>query len=163
MRSGDKAQFKESLERAARKVSKDISQNDVEFFYDELKEYPFEILKAAIIKAMDDRDPFDIYLHRAILTVQETKAAVEKILEGTLTEGRVGCERCGSNAWIMSEDEKGRLVAWPCECLYNVAKEALAAKKGGSHINTFRRRVVKAYEHHEKKWGTMPETKEEGL
>jgi len=153
----DKPELKAMLERAGKKVGKIINQEDVEFFYEELKEYPLKTLEKAIEKAMQDRDPDDVYLHRAALTVQETRAAVERILEEAPAEGKVGCERCGGMVWITSKDKLGRFAAWPCQCLYNVTKEALAKKKRPSHIDAHRRRIVKAYEHHEKHYGGLNE------
>lgn len=155
MNYGDKPELKATLERAGKKVGKKISQEDVEFFYSELKEYPLKTLIKAIEKAMRDRDPDDAYLFRAALTAQETRAAAERILEEAPAEGKVGCERCGGNAWIMSKEKSGRLVAWPCQCLYNVTKEALAKKKRPSHIDAHRRRIIKAYEYHEKHYGGL--------
>lgn len=160
----DKPELKVMLERANKKVGRSVSQDDIEFFYDELKEYPIKILEKAVENAMRNRDPDDAFLHRAMLTVQETRAAVEKILEETPTKGKVGCERCGGNAWITSEDKLGRLVAWPCVCLYNAAQEALAkkGKKGGlSHIDGYRKQIVDAYEYHEKIWGKTTEAEKE--
>lgn len=155
MNYSDKPELKAILERADKRVGKDINQEDIEFFYNELKDYSLKTLKKAVEKAMRDRDPDDPFLYRTALTVQETRAAAERILEEAPTEGKVGCERCGGNAWITSKDKFGRLVAWPCECLYNVAKKALAKKKRPSHIDIFRRRIVKAYEYHEKHYGGL--------
>lgn len=160
----DKPELKAMLERSAKKVGKSISQDDVEFFYDELKEYPMKIVVGAIENAMRNRDPDDVFLHRAILTVQETKAAAEKILEEAPAKGKVGCERCGGSAWIMGGGSSGQPVAWPCKCLYNAAKEALEkkGKKGRlSHVDGYRKQIVQAYKHHEKEWGMTPEAEEE--
>jgi len=161
MNFSDKPELKAILDRSAKRVGRSVNQDDVEFFYDELKEYPLKTLKRAAEKAMEDRDPDDAYLHRAMLTVQETKAAVEKILEEAPTKGKVGCERCEGNAWITSKDELGRLMARPCKCLYDVAKEALAKKGRASTADRHRRRIVEAYERHQKEWGMTPETEEE--
>lgn len=160
----DKPELMAMLKRANKKVGKSISQDDVEFFYDELKEYPMKIVVGAVENAMRDRDPDDAFLHRAMLTVQETKAAAEKILEEAPVKGKVGCERCGGNAWIMGGGGSGQPMAWPCECLYNATKEALEkkGKKGReSHIDRHRKEIVYAYEYHEKMWGTTSKTKKE--
>lgn len=152
----DKPELKAMLERAGKKVGKSISQDDVEFFYDELKEYPIKTLERAIENAMRDRDLDDAFLHRAMLTVQEIRAAVERILEEAPTKGKVGCERCGDMAWIMGGSGSGQPVAWPCECLYNAAKEALAkqGKKGRpSHLDRYRKEIIYAYEYHQKHYG----------
>lgn len=149
----DKPELKAILERSAKKVGRSVSQDEIEFFYDELKEYPLKTLRRATEMAMADRDPDDAFLHRAMLTVQETKAAAEKILEEMPATSKVGCERCGGIAWIMGGGDSGRVVAWPCECLYNAAKEALAKKGKLSHIDRYRKEIVYAYEYHQKKWG----------
>lgn len=152
----DKPELHVILTRAGKRVGRSVSQDDVEFFYDELKEYPMKILREAPEKAMRDRDPDDAYLHRAMLTVQEIRVTVERILEEAPAESGVGCKRCGGSAWIMGGGGSGQPVAWPCECLYNAAKEALA-KKGGkgksSHIDGHRKQIIYAYEYHQKKWG----------
>ena len=156
----DKPELNTILIRANRKVGRSISQDDVEFFYDELKEYPMKIVEKAIENAMQNRDPDDVFLHRAMLTVQETRAAAEKVLEEAPVKGKVGCERCGGNAWIMGGSGSGQPVAWPCECLSRVAKEALE-KKGGkgreSHIDRHRKEIVYAYEYHQKHYGGLKE------
>jgi len=152
----DKPKLKAMLERAGKKVGRSISQEEVEFFYEELKEYPIKTLEKAIENAMRSRDPDDMYLYRAMLTVQETKAAVERILEEAPTKGKVGCERCGGMAWIMGGSGSGQPVAWPCECLYNAAKEALVkqGKKGRpSHLDRYRKEIIYAYIYHEKHYG----------
>jgi len=152
----DKPELKAMLERAGKKVGRSISQEDVEFFYEELKEYPIKTLERAVENAMRDRDPDDAFLHRAMLTVQETKAAAERILEEAPIKGKVGCERCGGMAWIMGGGGSGQPVAWPCECLYNAAKEALGkqGKKGRpSHLDRHRKEIIHAYEYHQKHYG----------
>jgi len=154
----DKPELKTILERAAKMVGRSVSQEEVEFFYDELKEYPMKILREAGEKAMRDRDPDDAYLHRAMLTVQEIRVAAERILEEAPIKGKVGCERCGGIAWIMDASGSGQPVAWPCECLYNAAKEALEkkGKKGReSHIDKYRKEIVYAYEYHQKHYGGL--------
>jgi len=161
---GDKPELKAILERSAKKVGRSVSQDEIEFFYDELKEYPLKTLRKATEKAMADRDPDDAFLHRAMLTVQETKVAAEKILEEVPATSKVGCERCKGMAWITSEDKLGRLVAWPCKCLYNAAKEALEkkGKKGRlSHIDGYRKQIVDAYEWHQKAWGMTSKAEKE--
>lgn len=154
----DKPELKAMLERAGKMVGRSVSQEEVEFFYDELKEYPMKILRGAPEKAMRDRDPDDAYLHRAMLTVQEIRVAVERTLEEAPVEGKVGCERCGGSAWIMGGGGSGQPMAWPCVCLYNAAKEVLA-KKGGkgreSHIDRHRKEIVYAYEYHQERYGGL--------
>lgn len=151
----DKPKLKAMLERAGKRVGRSVSQDDVEFFYDELKEYPMRTLRGAAERAMRDRDPDDAYLHRAMLTVQEIRVTAERILEEAPAKGKVGCERCGGGAWIMGGGGSGQPAAWPCVCLYNAAKEALAKKGKLSHIDRYRKEIVYAYEWHQKHYGGL--------
>lgn len=156
MITADKAEFKAILNRSARTVGKEMLQDDIEFFYTELKEYSLRTIEIAVKRAMNDRDPDDVFLKRSPLTVQEIRTAAEKILEAEVTDGKVGCEHCNGKGWIISEDELRRLVARPCECLYKVTKERFLKKGKPSRFDAYKRKIVAAYEAHQKKWGEEP-------
>lgn len=154
----DKPDFIAALEKAARKVGRDISQQDEEIFYDELKDYPLKIVLQGLIKAMRDRDPAHPFLKRALLSTPEIRAAIEEIAEEQAAAGKVAsCEICSGSGWKTGFDEKGRFLAWPCRCIYDAAKAALERKKrSGSfdaRLDAGRKRIVAAYVYHEKKWG----------
>lgn len=152
----DKATFDAKLKENSKKLRKNITDEETEIFYEELKEYPLEILTEAMVKAIRDRDPDDIYSQRAGLTCPEIRIAADRILEGKPKEGRLGCERCGGKGWITNVAGSGGLIAWPCECLYKIAKEALRRKKrSGSEqerLDRYRKIIINAYEYHQKNW-----------
>lgn len=154
----DKAEFTAALEKSARKVGRDISQEDEEIFYEELKDYPLKLVLQGMTKAIRDRDPADSFLRRALLSTPEIRAAMEEIADEQIAAGNVSrCEICNGSGWITGEDEKVRILAWPCRCLYEAAKAVIERKKRpgtqDARMDAYRKRIVGAYEYHEKKWG----------
>jgi len=166
MNFNDKGSFSEKMMEMARVMGPIIDDSDVDAYFNQLDEYPIEIVVRAIDVAIHIRDPEDKFLEKTLITLPEILGAIKKITKPP--EGKVGtvasCRICEGMGWIATaKDEKGRFIAWPCECLYNSAKESLASKQRPTASAEVSRRccknIVVAYEYHQKKWGTGFEPK----
>lgn len=102
MKFEDKATFYNKLSRAAIAVGKRIGHEEADVFFDELKEFPADVVLKAINKALRDRDPEDKYIITKLLTVIEIRDAARKIM---LAPGsrRSGCDKCEGTTWILPE------------------------------------------------------------
>lgn len=169
MNSNEIGTFSKKLAWAASVQSKSVGKTEAENMFEFLVDLPINAVLQGIERALKKRDPDDVFEKSTLLSGVEIRRAAEEIIEAGGSKEKTGpisgCKPCDGTGWLTNEDEKGRLVAHPCECLYNVAKEALARKKRiGSQdadMDKFRRQTVGAYEHHEKVWGTTPKAKEE--
>ena len=153
MNFNDRPQFARKLKELAKVVGRTLDDETVKAYFNQLEEFPIDLLTRAMDKALQDRDPSDIFYKNALVTVPEIRAAIEEMAQPE--EGQVGtvasCPICNGTAWIMGQDNEKRAIAWPCKCLYTVCKESLDNKM--SAANAHRRRIIKAYEFHQKKWG----------
>lgn len=157
----DKSEFRNKLVELATVVGRTIAGDDIDAYFNQLEEYPINLIMEAMDKALRDRDPTDIFYKNALVTVPEIRAAIEDMARPE--EGKIGtvagCKICNGNGWITGQDKEGRMIAWPCECLYNACKESLEKKgKGRARFDdAHRKRVIKAYEYHQKEWGGTDE------
>ncbi len=155
MNFNDKPEFRKKLVEMATVVGRTITSDEVEPYFKQLDEHPIELILKAMDKALRDRDPTDIFYKNALVTVPEITAAAEEIIKPE--EGRVGtiagCKKCNGTAWIMGQDNEKRAIAWPCACLYAVAKEALKTKSRSTSRENHNKRIVRAYEYHQQRWG----------
>jgi len=167
MNFNDKGTFSEKMMEMARVMGPIIDDNDVDAYFNQLGEYPLEIVVRAIDVAIHLRDPDDKFLEKTLITLPEILGAIKKITKPS--EGQIGtvtsCKVCQGMGWIAdAEDEKGRLIAWPCRCLYKTAKEALARKQRptakADETRSCCKSIIAAYEYRQKKWGTGLELKE---
>lgn len=162
MNFNDKGTFSEKMMEMARVMGPVIDDDDIEAYFNQLLEYPLEIVVKAIDAAMHLRDPEDKFLEKTLITLPEILRAINKIskpLEGKISTV-VSCKTCQGMGWLTAEDKKGHLIAWPCKCLYNSAKETLDKKHRSSYIAEETRKICKsivaAYDFHQEKWGTGP-------
>lgn len=164
MHFNDRPELRNKLVEMATVVGRTVDSDEADAYFNQLEEYPIDLITKGMDKALRDRDPTDIFIQNSIVTVPEIRAAIEDMARPE--EGQIGtvagCKKCNGGGWIMGQDEKKRTIAWPCQCLYNVAKEALG-KKGKWSDDAWKKRVISAYEYHQKKWGMTPETEKEAL
>ena len=153
MHFNDKPEFRKKLVEMATVVGRTITPDEVDPYFKQLEEYPIDLLTKAMDKALRDRDPDDVFMKNALITVPEIRAAIEDLARPA--EGEAGsvarCKICNSCGWIMGLDKDKRAIAWPCRCLYESCKATLDNK--ASAANAHRKRIIKAYEFHQKKWG----------
>lgn len=153
MHFNDKPEFRNKLVELATVVGRTIVGDEIDAYFNQLEEFPIALLTRAMDKALRDRDPTDIFYKNALVTVPEIRVAIDDMARPE--EGQVGtvaaCQICDTAGWIMGYDEEKRAIAWPCACLYAVCKETLDNKP--SAANAHRKRIIKAYEYHQRKWG----------
>jgi hypothetical protein len=102
MKFEDKATFYDKLSRAATAVGRKIGREETDVFFDELKEFPIDVVLRAIDKALRARDPEDKYIITKLLTTTEIRAAVAKVLAAPGSK-RSGCDKCQGTTWILPE------------------------------------------------------------
>ncbi len=155
MHFNDKPEFRKKLVEMATVVGRTITADEVDPYFKQLEEYPIDLLKKAMDQALHDRDPDDVFMKNALVTVPEIRAAFEDLARPV--EGEAGpiasCKICGGTAWITGFDKEKKMIAWPCKCLYESCKASLDNK--ASAANAHRKRIMKAYEYHQKKWGGL--------
>ena len=153
MNFNDRPEFAKKLKEMAKVVGRILHDEDVKAYFNQLEEFPIELITKAMDKALRDRDPTDVFYKNALVTVPEIREAIEDMARPE--EGEVGtvagCQSCAGAGWIMGHDKEKRAIAWPCACLYTVCKERLDNKP--SAANAHRKRIMKACEYHQKKGG----------
>lgn len=155
MHFNDKPEFRNKLVELATVVGRTIAGDDVDAYFNQLEEFPINLLTKAMDKALQDRDPSDIFYKNALVTVPEIRTAIEDIArpEEGKTGTVAGCQICGGGGWILGQDKEKKVITWPCSCLYTACKETLDNKP--SAANAHRKRIIKAYEYHQKEWGDI--------
>jgi len=164
MNFSDRIRFSKEIMKIATSLSRTIDDEDMSVFFNQLEEHPIELVIKGMDQALRDRDPDDPYIKTMMLTVPEIRGAIDRMTEiqeeeeGTI----IGCKICKGIGWMTGMNGIGHLIAWPCECLYNSAKRALekSGKRRSSmdrSIDAIKRKIVKAYEYHQKKWGMTKE------
>ena len=156
----DKVAFSNKMMEMAKVMGPVIDDEDIEAYFNQLGEYSVEIIVKAIDMAIHLRDPDDKFLEKTLITLPEILGAIHKLIKPP--EGEPGtvasCKACHGMGWIAGEDEKKRLVSWPCKCLYNSAKENVGKKRRPTAATEESQRcaksIVAAYEYHQRKWGT---------
>lgn len=124
MKFEDKAQFYQRLSQAAIKVGRKIGREEADVFFNDLQEYPINVILKAIDKALHDRDPEDRYITTALLTIPEIRGAVRKVLTAPGIK-KSGCDKCSGSTWILEKVKGMQPIAHRCECWLAV----MAAKK----------------------------------
>ena len=154
MHFNDKPEFRNKLVEMATVVGRAIAGDDVDAYFNQLEEFPIELITRGMDKALHDRDPDDIFMKNALVTVPEIRTAIEDMARPKEDQiGMVtGCKKCHGNGWIIGQDREKRMISWPCSCLYAVSKQSLG-KKGKWSDDTYRKRIIRAYEYHQKEWG----------
>lgn len=154
MNPKEKEDFAELIRKAANKMAKTVRADIVDAYYDYLKDYPLALIERAINQAYRERDPDDIYLRTQMVSSIEIEQAAKAIIEEEGQAERARCSKCGGMAWIVEERKDGRIVAHPCECLYNRASKALVAKgkSGKDRMNSrYWETIVKSYEAYQRR------------
>ena len=125
----DKVAFKIKMEKTAIKFDRKINDEQCEVYFDDLKDYPIKVVEKAMDQALRDRDPEDMFLIRAMLTIPEIRAAADDLINKNKVTGRLGCEKCGiTKGWITETTKDGRYVAHPCDCLAEMVRDELKRK-----------------------------------
>jgi len=154
MNFNDRPEFAKKLKEMAKVVGRFPDDEDMNAYFNQLEEYPIDLITKGMDKALRDRDPTDIFMQNSIVTVPEIRAAIEDMARPE--EGQIGtvggCKKCNGSGWITGQDEKKRTIAWPCSCLYAVCKQALG-KKGKWSDDAWKKRIIRVYENHQKEWG----------
>ena len=129
MNFNDKPVFMKKMEQIAKKVDRKLDREQCDVFFDDLKDYPIEIVLKAMDMALRDRDPDDVFLTRAMLTVQEIRRAADELIKDKKEKGKLGCEKClPTKGWILEITKAGRAVGHPCDCLAEVVRAELKRK-----------------------------------
>lgn len=146
----DKVAFRKKMEETAIKVDRKLDKEQCDVFFDDLKDYSIRIIEKAMDQALQDRDPEDIFLRRAMLTIPEIRQAAEELSKEKKTTLKLGCLKCEpTNGWITEMTKDGRFIAHPCDCLAEIVKAELK-KKNRSRVSRendrHRRGILVAYE-----------------
>ena len=129
MNFNDKPAFRAKMEMIAKKVDRKLDDEQCDVFFDDLKDYPIEIITKAFDLALRDRDPDDVFLTRAMLTVQEIRRAADELIKDKKVKGKLGCEKClPTKGWILEITKTGRSIGHPCDCLAEVVRAELNRK-----------------------------------
>lgn len=142
------------IKRAASKVARTVTAEIVDGYYDYLKDLPLDLIERAINHAYHDRDQEDRYIMTQIVSAIEIEQAASRIVEEQNRAERAKCPKCEGKKWIVEEKKDGPLVAHPCECLYNLASDALVAKGKSAWDRTNRRyweTIARSYEAYQKR------------
>lgn len=150
----EKKEFSELIQEAGNKVARTVTAGIVDAYYDYLKDFPLDLIERAINQAYHDRDPDDLFLKTQMVTSIEIEQMASRIVEEESRAEHAKCPKCGDRAWIEEERTDGRLVAHPCECLYNRATKALMMKSNSARgRKNFRHweTIVKSYEAYQRR------------
>jgi len=155
----DKPKFKAIMDRMASHFGQPMIIDQLEFYFEELQGYSLPQISEAVNIAIDLRDPADKFLRNKMLSISEIRVAMDVLDERMSQNRKVGCKECSWTGWMTSKDSQGRLVAWPCSCLYEEAKKAREKKKRIGSIEEkmdhYRDQVINCYEAHQKKYGDL--------
>ncbi|GAG11004.1 unnamed protein product, partial [marine sediment metagenome] len=80
MKFEDKEDFVRKLSKAMRKVGRKIDSEDAAAFFEELQQYPLELVMKGIDRANQDRNYDDVYQRNKMLETAEIRKAIEKVL-----------------------------------------------------------------------------------
>ena len=152
MNFNEKPDFAKLIKKAGAKVAKTTTAEIIDAYYDYLKDFPLDLIERAINQAYRDRDPDDIWLKTQIVTSLEIEQAAKAIIteEGQMEHAR--CSKCGGMRWIVEERKNGQLVAHPCECLYQMATEALKKKNTTARKNhKYLKMIARSYEAYQRR------------
>ncbi len=161
MHPNELGEFSVALSEAARVIGKTIGEKDVKPLFNYLTGYPLKVVIEGMERALRKRDPDDIFQKTVLLTGPEIEQAAKEIMNKELPEGMEGkvrsCKLCEGRGWHTQRVKDGRLEAHPCRCLYESVQESLRRRKRpgatDESLDGYRKRVIFAYEFHQKKWG----------
>ena len=157
MKLEDKRAFADKMKEISRVVQRQIYDEDIDAYFNQFEDYPIKLMTKALDLALDNRDPQDIYLATVLPNHSEIKSAIIELTRSA-DEGEAGgtvssCPLCNGTGWKASEGASGRFLAWPCKCLYEIAREALKIKGKSGSTRSCNGRIVAAYEYHQRHWG----------
>jgi len=127
----DKPAFMKKLNHIAIKLDRKLNEEQCQVFFDDLKDLTIDVVERAMDLALRDRDPDDVFLTRAMLTIPEIRRAAEELIKDKdkKVKGRLGCEKClPTKGWILGITKTGRAVASPCDCLADIVRAHLKKK-----------------------------------
>lgn len=119
----EKPEFFKELKKAAKQLGSRINienEDDVlmlEGYWDNLKEYSFKLIKAAIQNAIRSRDKDSSYYFRAMITVPEIRVEAQQLLKEGMISKKEHCELCDDMGWILINNSEGKQVAQRCQCI----------------------------------------------
>jgi len=150
MEFNDKIAFRKKMEETALKVDRKLDKEQCDVFFDDLKDYSIKIIERAMDQALRDRDPEDIFLRRAMITIPEIRQAAEELIKEKKTTLKLGCLKCEpTNGWIAGKTKDGRFIAHPCDCLAEIVMAELKRKnrtRATRENDRHRRGILVAYE-----------------
>lgn len=146
----DKPAFRIKMQKIALKVDRKLDEEQCDVFFDDLKDYSIRIIEKAMDQALQDRDPDDIFLRRAMITIPEIRQAAEYLRKEKKATLKLGCLRCEPTSGYVTETTKdGRFIAHPCDCLVEIVKAELKRKnrtRADRDNDRHRRGILIAYE-----------------
>lgn len=123
MNDTDREDFADKMKEMARALSRIIDGEDIGAYFNQLKDFPLEIVIKGIDQAIRDRDPEDPFL-TPLISVPEIRGAIARMMREADEKGDVaGCEACNMTGWVLTQEPEGQPKARPCECLYKIAKK----------------------------------------
>lgn len=154
MNPSEKKEFSNLITKAGNRVARTVGADIVDAYYDDLKDFPLDLIERAISHAYHDRNPEDEFLKTKMVSSIEIENAANRIVEEESQKEHAKCPKCGGLAWIAEKRAIGQLVAHPCECLFNRASEALLARGKSSRDRMNRRHweaIVRSYEAYQRR------------
>ena len=135
----DKATFYDKLFRAHKKVGRTIGREEADVFFEDLQEYPIEVVLKGIDRANKDRDYDDVFQRNKMLETAEIRGAIEKN-QAAPGSKRSGCNKCQGTTWVLPEPVPAAIrkklkplytePAKRCECWHG-AMESKKKETGG--------------------------------
>ena len=128
MNFNEKPQFVEELKKMARQVSQKINEEKdsdillINGYWENLNEFPLDVIKKAIQNAMRSRDDDPAYYFRAMITVPEIRVESRKLLEDDNVRKKSGCDKCSDSTWILMKVKDKSPIAHRCECWLEVMR-----------------------------------------
>ena len=146
----DKVAFRKKMEETALKVDRKLDKEQCDVFFDDLKGYSIKIIERAMDQALRDRDPEDVFLRRAMITIPEIRQAAGELIKEKRTTLKLGCLKCEPTlGWITETTKDGRFIAHPCDCLAEIVRARLKNKnrtRVDRDLDKFRRETLISYE-----------------
>jgi len=146
----DKPSFRKKMEEVAIKLDRKLDKEQCEVFFKDLRDYPIKIIEKAFDQALKDRDPDDIFLKRAMITIPEIRQVAEDLRREKILIPKIGCERCQPvRGWIIEITKSGRYIAHPCDCLAEMVKAELRRKnrtRADRDHDRYRKGILASYE-----------------
>lgn len=118
----DKPAFLDKMVEMASIVGRGLNDEDVESFFNHLKDYPIDLVKQAMDKAFYDRDQTDVFNQKTMITVPEVRVAAEEILNSGEAVMSIGCEECNQTGYTLMKRKDAQPMASPCSCLLEVRR-----------------------------------------